>query len=367
MESHSYDSDLAVALTALRPTPRPEFAAELDARAAEGFPRHHGESSSRLGRLAKGLRATPPRRLLLPAGGVAVIAASEHSSTSPPAAPHGSRPSAAAAENPPHRPAPRHPEASSGSGDSSGVQVRAGELEESAPTYPGPLPYATPSPVHSGPYAFHSGHRDVEREASIVLSTDASEVRQDAARVFEAVHAANGIVLHSTIRDGSRGAKPSASFDLLIPTARLSDALAAFSGIAEVRSRHESAEDITAPTVGVGERLRDSRARVEGLLAQLAGAETDSERAATEVELRAARRRAAALRSRLFDLQRRANLSHVSLRIETGKTSAGAGGGGWGVSDGFNDAGRILAIALLAWLARRAYLRRARHTALERA
>ena len=347
----------------------------------------------------KGLRTTPPRRLLLPAGGVtvatilaatAVIAVSEHPSTRSPSLQQESRHPAAAAGSSPHHPQAgneTHSEASSGTSTArAGAEARAGGLGESAPVHPLPLPYATPSPIHSGPYAFHSGHRDVEREASIVLRANSSEVRPDAARVFEAVHAANGIVLHSTIRDGADGAKPSASFDLLIPTARLNDALAAFSGIAEVRSRHESTEDITAPTVGLGERLRDSRARVEGLLAQLAGAETDSERAATEVELRAARRRAAALRSRLFDLQRRANLSHVSLLIETGKTSAGAGGGGgWGIGDGLDDAGRILAIAagiavigmavlaplaallFLAWLAHRTWLRRARRHALDSA
>ena len=39
MSSYRDDTDLAAALRALRPTPRPEFAAELDARVAAGFPR----------------------------------------------------------------------------------------------------------------------------------------------------------------------------------------------------------------------------------------------------------------------------------------------------------------------------------------
>ncbi|MBW8059105.1 MAG: DUF4349 domain-containing protein [Solirubrobacterales bacterium] len=162
-------------------------------------------------------------------------------------------------------------------------------------------------------------------------------------------------------------------FDLLIPSGKLGDALAGFSGIAEVQSRSESTADITAPTVATGERLRDARARVEGLLAQLSRADSEAERSAVEAELRAERRRLARLRSRLGALQRRAHLSRVSLRIESGAApSRGAGlGGRWGVGDALGDAGQILGTAaavsvvglailvplglilLLVWLARR--------------
>jgi hypothetical protein len=217
----------------------------------------------------------------------------------------------------------------------------------------------------------------------MTLSDDASKVRSDAGQVFEAVHAANGIVLHSAIRDGSSGAA-GATFEVLIPTARLGDAMAAFAGIAEVRSRHESTADITAPTVSAQEHLQDSAARVKGLLTQLANADTGAERASVERELRAERNRMAALRSRLSGLERRANLSHVSLRIATGAGASGGSGGGWGIGDGFDDAGRILAVAvgvsviglaalaplailaLLAWLARAAWVRSRRRAALAR-
>ena len=92
-------------------------------------------------------------------------------------------------------------------------------------------------------------HRDIERSAPRSCSAPSRrEVRADAAKVFEAVHAADGIVLRSSIRDGAAG-DAGADFELLIPTAKLGDALASFSAIAEVRSRHESTQDITAPTV----------------------------------------------------------------------------------------------------------------------
>ena len=159
--------------------------------------------------------------------------------------------------------------------------------------------------------------------------------------------------------------------------------MAEFSAIAEVRSRHEATADITAPTVRTGEQLRDSRATVEGLLAQLAAADTEAERAATEAKLRAERRHAAHLRSQLATLERRANFSRVSLRIETGEAGAPSdGSGGWGIGNALDDAGEILAIAagvtilalailgpiaviaLLAWLGYRAHVRRSRQRAL---
>lgn len=156
--------------------------------------------------------------------------------------------------------------------------------------------------------------------------------------------------------------------------------MAAFSAIAEVRSRHESTADVTAPTIGLGERLRDARARVSSLLAQLAGAETEVERKALEAKLRSERRNVAALQARLTSLRRRTHLSSVSLRIETGGSVSR--NNGWGVDKALGDAGHILSVAagvslvglailvppvlicLLAWLARRTWIRRKREHAL---
>jgi hypothetical protein len=231
-----------------------------------------------------------------------------------------------------------------------------------------------------GPYASHVARRDVERSAAIVLSASPSEIRGDAAKVFETVHAYHGIVLRSSIRDGHAG-EAGATFDLLVPSGQLGDAMAALSSIADVSSRHESTVDVTARTIGLGERLQDARARVESLLAELANAETETEREATEAELRSARRRVASLRGRLADLSRHTHLSSVSLRIETGGPTGG--GNGWGIGDALGDAGHILAVAagvvlvglailvppiligLLVWLAHRGWVRRRREGALD--
>ncbi len=375
--SSSRDERLAQALRELRPTPRPVFAAELDARAAAGFPRRRGTSP--LARLIAVVRAIPPRRALLPVAGVGVAAvllatavlATFEGSKSGAGSPAAQRGLSSSGQ---HLPAPAPRAGSAASGTTGHGEAGETELEASAPS--------AATARRAGPYASQQQTRDIERSASIVLADGPSRVRSDTAQVFEAVQSAEGIVLHSTIRDGTAG-EAGANFQLLIPTGRLGEAMAAFSAIAEVRSRHDSTADITAPTLSARERLQDSAARVQSLLAQLAAAETESQRAAVEVELQAERRRLAALRSQVSGLQRRANLSHVALRIETAAAS-GQGGGGWGLGNGFDDAGRILAIAagvsviglaalaplallaLLGWLVRRAWLDRARRAALLR-
>src|SRR5215212_596962 len=64
------DDQLIADLRALRPAPRPEFAAELDQRAATGFPRRTHWRWTPFERL----RSMQPRKLLIPAGGIAIVA-----------------------------------------------------------------------------------------------------------------------------------------------------------------------------------------------------------------------------------------------------------------------------------------------------
>ncbi len=75
--------------------------------------------------------------------------------------------------------------------------------------------------------------------------------------------------------------------------------MASLSQIAAVSSRHETTADITAPTVSVRDRLKDSEATIEGLLTQIAQAESYGERSTLEIQLRHERQHAAALHAQL--------------------------------------------------------------------
>lgn len=370
------DDRLSDDLRALRPTPRPRFAAELDQRAAAGFPRR-----SRLPRLPFGrLRAVPPRRLLASAGAAAfasialatVLVIGNQGGSNPSTNLNPHRATRGGSQNFDDsgrsiKPAPEVERLSRVEGLSSGASAAGRANSKRAELVP-------------FDHNASSNLRAVERSAELVLAAGPADVAADSAKVFEAVHAQGGIVMRSSTREGEAG-EAGASFDLLIPSRKLADAMAAFSQIDAVRSRHEATADITAPTRSASGLLRQSRARIDSLLAQLGAAESEEERLPIEAELRHERRRASRLAIRLAHLHRRAGFSRVSLRIETG-SAGGASGGAWSIDDGLRSAGRVLAvaagvtlvglailapialIALLAWLSHRAWVQRERRRAL---
>lgn len=390
MEPRRDETDLATELRALRPRPRPEFTAELDARAAAGFAGaaedDGGQAPNRLG---KQLRGMPRWRIPALAGATAtvaivvattVVAISEDDAVTPNAQRSSASPQRLerVARSPSVQFSERPPVAGgtkSASGDSSSPQSSEAAGGERAS-------YAAGANLRAaGPNAFLANRRDVERSARLVLATEPSELRAAAARVFDTVHSFDGIVLRSSISAGDE-AEASAAFHLLIPSGKLGDALAGFSEIAEVRSRQESTGDVTGRTTGVEERIRDSRATIESLLAELASSGTEAERSVAESRLRSERRQLAALRSGLQSLERRVNLSRVSLRIESGPAGTSADDGSWGISEAIEDAGRILGIAAgvtliglavvaplaliaaLGWLGWRVWVKRRREDAL---
>jgi hypothetical protein len=399
------DDTLLAELRELRPTPRPEFTAELDERAAAGFPRRDSRAGANpFARLAERVRGTSGRRLLIPAVGltiavlaVAVVvvaigsnggsggnlttsATSESESVSGGGAemseaggeegagaeavetestvhaggpPHGGEksaekvPSATAAQAQNGGTVHGGEELREEGGAAAGKEVEESSIEEE-PAEEAPAAGVAAGGNAAGPAAgLARGHRDVERSTTIVLGTKPDQVAAAAAKVYAAVHASDGIVLDSSVESGSTG-DTGASFSLLIPSGKVDDALAAFSRIAEVRSRHDATQDITKPTVGVTEELRDSNASIEGLLKELGAVETEAERESVEARLREERRHHASTRASLEHLHKRASLSEVRLTIVTGHGAGvvppSKGDGGWSVGDALHDAGNILTV-----------------------
>lgn len=405
------DDTLFAELRELRPTPRPQFAAELDQRAAAGFPRGADTTAAVFAPIADWWRGLKPTRRLVPILGAAIVAivvataaisisrsggggssgsAAEDASlgmvTSAPSsggaeaaeaeaapampshqsshsggngAPHEASPGTVynpAAPSAPTRIAPSQGESAGGAklSETGGGEAAAGKAEESAGAEESAefgVESTSPETVHA-PTAKTAapplGGRDIERSSYIVLGTKPDEVSGAAAKVYEAVHAANGFVLSSSVQSGTAG-PTGASFELSIPTRKVDGALAAISSIAEVRQRHDATNDITAPTVSAAEELADSNAAIEGLLKELADTETEAERESVEARLREERRHHAAIRASLDHLHKRASMSEVSVRIVTnhgaGVTPPSKDNGSWGVGDALHAAGQILTIA----------------------
>ena len=376
--------EVASELEALRETPSQEFAGRLDARAADGFPRRSSElfkafgAGDSLRRIAKRAREKAPRRPLLPAlaglGTAVVVATAIVVATDDGNSSNGGHPDVVSSSGA-VKAAPQ-----GGGGAAAKAAEGLPKASHDAAIAPEPtIPGQTPPPGTAPGVR----NRQIERSAQLTLGTDPDQVQDVTGKVIDVVGRYRGFVLRSSVRDGSNG-DAGASFELLIPSARLSPALADLSGIAEVRSRSEDTLDITAPYVSAREHLRDNRAEAEGLLRQLGEADTDAERASVKAQLQIVRGRIAAFRSQVDRLQRRASFSRVSLDVVTGKAEAfpGTGGDDWTVGDALDDAGRVLAVAAgvallgaalilpigllggAVWGARRIYLRRARAATL---
>src|SRR6185437_9619015 len=259
------DDTLFAELRELRPTPRPEFTAKLDERAAAGFPRRTTPYTSPVAMFVDWWRDLSLRSQLIPVAGVALIAvvvataviatsggggngAAEDASlgmaTSEPSVEStgGGREfggaGGGAAKGPGHG---GHPHS-----ESSGETVY--EVEAAPSITRGPNEEAeaggeeagaeygaeaeSAGGVNAGGSESSSNakaegveSRDIERSSYIVLGTKPGEVSAASAKVFDAVHTADGIVLRSSVQSGSRGAT-GATFALLIPSGKVNNALA---------------------------------------------------------------------------------------------------------------------------------------------
>ena len=348
--------DLAVALRDSRPEPEAGFAEELDTAVADHFPaewRSGVTNRSKQGLLPR-LRGRfdGTRRILLPAtaafaGLVLVVAvvgvgltesgdsgstvsdsssiSGESSSEARPAEPESStRGRASATFN----------EEGTGAGAAADPVTR--QANETGPVANSPSP---------GAYAAGTDDRRVAYETDITLGTGPGEVQNVSNDIVEVVDDHNGIVLDSSVEDGPAG-EAGADFSLMFPSAQLESAVSDLSGLADLKARSQESEDITAPTLTIEESLRDSRARVDSLVKELSEATTEEDRARIEDELASERRQAARLNTRLNKLERRANLTPVSVVVETGgDTSPHEDDSAWGVDDALDDAGRMLGIA----------------------
>jgi hypothetical protein len=330
--------DIARELREDRPLPSERFAAELDAWAAEGFPR--SERSRRSAREAGSERArarrpaTRRQRWLLPTfaaaataliviavalsqvhfgssgvtGGIGGGGAGGGSGTVQAGRPAGTKPAPAASERL----------------KSSGFRPATGTV-------------GTP-PVPPSPGGLAAGRTRVqEQSASLTLSTDAGAVRDVADGVVDVTDRYGGFVVSSNVTSGDAD-RARATFDLKIPALHLQAALADLSDLAHVQSRNEGSLDITKAYVTAGGRYKDDRAKVESLLRQLASSTDPNETASLRAQLRFARRELAAARAQLRELKSRAAFSTVGVAV----VSDGDGAGAWSIGDAADDALKVL-------------------------
>jgi hypothetical protein len=182
--------------------------------------------------------------------------------------------------------------------------------------------------------------RRVERGASVTLAPPAGDVEEAADGVARAATALGGYVATSQVStDGDGG---SASLQLRVPSARLTELLARLRDLAPVAAQTQAATDITGATGAAAGRVADARAERRALLRALGRATTEAEIAALRARLRVSRARVTAAERALAELRRRGDLATVDVAVRAAREEAG---GPWTPGDALRDARRVLELA----------------------
>jgi hypothetical protein len=212
---------------------------------------------------------------------------------------------------------------------------------------------AGPTPVPPAPGGFVGGrNRKVERSAALVLTVPKDKLSEVGDQVIAVTDRYRGFVLRSSVTsaadEGSSG-----SFDLRIPVRNLRLALRDLSALADVQSRTENADDVTASFVNARTRLQELNAERRGLLRRLEKAPTDRAAAAIRARLRIVNAQIESQTQLLTELRRRTSYASVAVTLEAKEGGSGGGGIGSGARDlrdslidSANIALRVLGVAL---------------------
>ncbi len=263
-----------------RPRLRPEFAAELDERAAAGFPR-------------PGRRRPAPRQWLAGVAGavalaaVIVVAAGNLGSSRPPVGT---------------------------SGDAVRAPAPASTQKQSV------APPITPASAGSV-----TGPRTVERDAALALLAPRGQVQQVADRAIAATDRLGGLVESSNVAVGDQGGSQ-ANLQLQVPGAALDQTLAALSALAHVSSRSQSTQDITDAAGAARDRLAESRAERVALLRQLAAATTANQVQSIHARIGLLDGRIASDQKQLAAFVGRGRSAQVTVTINEAAHAAGGSG-----------------------------------------
>ncbi len=238
---------------------------------------------------------------------------------------------------------------------------------------------SVPLPPDGG-FAPGQRNRKIERSIGLELEMPVDEMARVAEQVTTVTNRHGGFVLSSSVSTGGNSA--GGDFELRIPAARLRPALRDLSVLADVRTQSQSGRDVTREHVTAKDRLQSARAERRSLLRRLELAATDEEAESIRRRLDLVAGEINGLRSQLRSLRLRTDYAVVTVSLLPKDGDEGGGAAGGSFDDALGDAGdlfvgvagvivRVLAvalplglIALVGWLAGRAFTRRRRESAL---
>jgi Domain of unknown function (DUF4349) len=368
-----------------RAQPAREFVQTLDARAARGFDREAGAQERLAGRPPRvkpgrrPARAKRPPRPLLAAGLAAALALS----VAVPLAVSGHKAATARVAQAPAQTESattltrRAPARAANTFDTKGPATTS--TPQAAEPSSGPASAAAAG--GSGSTAAAAAPRQVERSTTLALGVAPNAIQSTSQQVFTLVSGFGGYVRQSNVSAGSSG-QGGASFDLRVPSANLSNALAALSHLGRVRSENDTTNDVTEQFDSLRGSLADLQAERSSLLKQLAASSQAQQEATLKDRLRAVETHISELRGQLNALRNRVDYTSVALTL-TAEAAVASKQGDLTPGGAARDAGQVLqdafavlviaaaasvpigALGLLAWVALSSTRRRAREQALD--
>jgi hypothetical protein len=323
--------ELTATLRSLRARPSEDFARALDGRAARGFARVLGPADT----ASAAPRRRRARRALMPAVGVALstvllavlaISLSGGSDRRQPApvpvvgrsAPVSVSPTLSVPSTP-ARGTASPPTGSAGAGTAAGAA-------------------ASPS-ASAAPAA-----RPLERTSTLEVGVAPDTIQSAAQRVFTLASAFGGYVRQSNVSSGA-GAQGGANFDIRLPSANLSSAIAALSHLGHVRSENDTTNDVTDQLSSLERSIGGLQAERASLLRQLAAASEAQQEASLRARLHAVEVRISQLQGALGALRSRVDYTSLALSL-TPEAAAGATSGDLTPGGAAHDAAQILEAAL---------------------
>jgi hypothetical protein len=231
-----------------------------------------------------------------------------------------------AAHNGPVVAAPRHHAAKAGPNLPDDVETGGGSTASSAAP--------TSAPAAPG--------RLQQLAAAVTLATEPSDV-QSAAEATTRLAVTDGGYVESSHVQVRTGGASEAQLRLVVPSARLSSAIAALGRIAPERAVSQESEDITSAYDSARRRLGDAEAVRRALLRALEAASTQGRIESLREQLAANRSQISEYRSQVKAQAHRAATSKLEVTIAAGGAAAADGHEGLTLRRGLRDAGHVLA------------------------
>jgi hypothetical protein len=179
-----------------------------------------------------------------------------------------------------------------------------------------------------------SAGRRVERDVQLTIAATRDKLQQAADGIGTVAQSHGGFVASSHVTTGDAGSS-GGTFELRVPQKELEATIADLSKLGHLRSRSENGQDVTAPYNHVQDRLGNAlveRRTLKLRLRHAQGAAADAIRARIATLSRAID----TLNLRIKNLRNRTVYSTVSVTLEQAKSSSG------GTGAAFDDARRIL-------------------------